>query len=128
DAGHYPNALGGHTHGLVYRRQHAHVGDSQAHVVPLRAVSGAGQLHSCSLCATAPRAGRICRGNVAGTGGARMKRLRVLHVTPDLVPYGLENMIAGLVRTLDRDIFESGIVSMYPEQAGGLEPELRAQG
>ena len=57
-----------------------------------------------------------------------MRRLRVLHLTPDLVPYGLENLIAGLVRTLDPDAFESAIVSMYPEQEGGLEPQLRAEG
>src|ERR1035438_4964371 len=57
-----------------------------------------------------------------------MTPMRVLHVTPDLVPYGLENMIAGLVRTLDHSIFESSIVSLYAESEGGLEPELRAGG
>jgi glycosyltransferase involved in cell wall biosynthesis len=57
-----------------------------------------------------------------------MSALRVLHVTPDLVPYGLENMIAGLVRTLDREAFSPAVVSLYAESPGGLEPELRASG
>jgi hypothetical protein len=55
-----------------------------------------------------------------------MSALRVLHVTPDLVPYGLENMISGLVRSLDREVFSPAVVSLYAESAGGLEPELRA--
>lgn len=54
--------------------------------------------------------------------------LRVLHITPDLVPYGLENMISGLVRSLDKSAFTSAVVSLYAESAGGLEPELRANG
>ncbi len=53
---------------------------------------------------------------------------RVLHVMPDLVPYGLENVVAGLVRLLDRRRFQSAVVSLYPEAAGGLEPSLRAIG
>ena len=57
-----------------------------------------------------------------------MSALRVLHVTPDLVPYGLENMIAGLMRTLDRRQFTPAVASLYAESAGGLEPDLRAIG
>ena len=57
-----------------------------------------------------------------------MNALRVLHVTPDLVPYGLENMIAGLVFSLDRQVFSSAVVSLYAESAGGLEPDFRAGG
>lgn len=57
-----------------------------------------------------------------------MSAIRVLHVTPDLVPYGLENMIAGLVCSLDRQAFSPAVVSLYPESASGLEPELRASG
>ncbi len=55
-------------------------------------------------------------------------KLRILHVTPDLVPYGLENMIAGLVRTLSGERFGCGVVSLYAESAGGLEPDLRRIG
>ena len=54
--------------------------------------------------------------------------IRVLHVTPDLVPYGLENMVAGLVSTLDRRRFEPAVVSLYAESEGGLEQSLRAAG
>lgn len=57
-----------------------------------------------------------------------MNPIRVLHVTPDLVPYGLENMIAGLVKSLDREVFTPAVVSLYAEKAGGLEPDLRANG
>ncbi len=57
-----------------------------------------------------------------------MKALRVMHVTPDLVPYGLENMIAGLLRSLDRSDFSPAVVSLYAESDGGLEPDLRALG
>jgi glycosyltransferase involved in cell wall biosynthesis len=53
---------------------------------------------------------------------------RVLHVVPDMVPYGLENMVAGMVRRLDRKRFAPAIVSLYPETAGGLEPSLREIG
>jgi glycosyltransferase involved in cell wall biosynthesis len=35
-------------------------------------------------------------------------------------------MIAGLVRSLDRQEFTPAVVSLYGETAGGLEPELRA--
>ena len=54
--------------------------------------------------------------------------IRVLHVVPDLVPYGLENMVAGLVSTLDRRRFEPAVVSLHAESEGGLEPALRFAG
>ena len=32
--------------------------------------------------------------------------IRILHVVPDMVPYGLENIVAGMVRLLDRSRFQ----------------------
>ena len=52
--------------------------------------------------------------------------MRVLHVVPDLVPYGLENMVASLLRSLDRSRFQTGVVSLYAEPPGGLDDSLRA--
>jgi glycosyltransferase involved in cell wall biosynthesis len=54
--------------------------------------------------------------------------IRVLHVVPDLVPYGLENMVAGLASALDRRRFEPAVASLYAESRGGLEPALRSAG
>lgn len=54
--------------------------------------------------------------------------MRVLHVVPDLVPYGLENMVASLLRSLDRARFQTGVVSLYAEPPGGLEDSLREAG
>ena len=54
--------------------------------------------------------------------------MRVLHVVPDLVPYGLENMVASLLRSMDRARFQTGVVSLYAETPGGLEDSLRDAG
>jgi glycosyltransferase involved in cell wall biosynthesis len=54
--------------------------------------------------------------------------MRVLHVVPDLVPYGLENMVASLLRSMDRARFQTGVVSLYAEAPGGLEDSLREAG
>lgn len=54
--------------------------------------------------------------------------MRVLHVVPDLVPYGLENMVASLLRSLDKARFETGVISLYAEPKGGLEDSLREAG
>ena len=54
--------------------------------------------------------------------------IRVLHVVPNLVPDGLENMVASLLRSLDRERFQTGIVSLYAETPGGLEDSLREAG
>jgi glycosyltransferase involved in cell wall biosynthesis len=53
---------------------------------------------------------------------------RVLHVVPDLVPYGLENIVASLLRSLDPARFQTGVVSLYAETPGGLEASLREAG
>ncbi len=53
--------------------------------------------------------------------------LRVLHVVPDLVPYGLENMVAGLCTKSGAGI-RTGVVSLYGEVEGSLAPKLRDAG
>ena len=54
--------------------------------------------------------------------------IRVLHVVPNLFPYGLENMVASLLRSLDGARFQTGVVSLYAEEPCGLEDSLREAG
>ena len=54
--------------------------------------------------------------------------MRVLHVVPDLMPYGVENMVASLLRSLDRARFQTGVISLYAEPPGGLDDSLRDAG
>ncbi len=51
-------------------------------------------------------------------------RTRVLHVVPDLAPYGLENIVAYLSCEIDRERFEPAVVSLYGATGGGLESQL----
>ena len=51
---------------------------------------------------------------------------RVMHVVPNLVPYGLQNMLAHLVCSIDRKRFEPVVVSLFGATAGGLESTLAA--
>ncbi|MGA2147620.1 MAG: glycosyltransferase [Bryobacteraceae bacterium] len=53
---------------------------------------------------------------------------RVLHVVPNLHSYGLQNMVVGLVRSMDRTRYQPAVASLYAESEIGLEPELRAAG
>src|ERR1051326_1346109 len=53
---------------------------------------------------------------------------RVLHVVPDLIPYGLERMVATLATMSDRARFEVSIVSLYSRQPGSLAASLEAEG
>ncbi|MDQ6664139.1 MAG: glycosyltransferase [Acidobacteriota bacterium] len=55
-------------------------------------------------------------------------RTRVLHVVPDLIPYGLENIVAYLAREIDRGRFEPAVVSLYDASLGGLEDQLGRHG
>ncbi|MDQ2949413.1 MAG: glycosyltransferase [Acidobacteriota bacterium] len=57
-----------------------------------------------------------------------MSILRVVHVVPDLVPYGLENMLSHLVCSLDRTRFEPAVISLYGPREEGLENTLRNAG
>ncbi|HEY3839155.1 MAG TPA: glycosyltransferase [Bryobacteraceae bacterium] len=54
--------------------------------------------------------------------------IRVLHVLPDLVPYGAERVVATLASQGDRDRFQVSIASLYAESPGSLAAPLREQG
>jgi glycosyltransferase involved in cell wall biosynthesis len=58
----------------------------------------------------------------------RTTKTRVLHIVPDLMPYGLEKMVASLVLLADRKQFEPAVVSLYGRQEGSLATELEASG
>lgn len=53
---------------------------------------------------------------------------RVLHVLPDLIPYGLERVVAALATQGDRSRYEVSVVSLYGDQPGSLAPTLAAAG
>jgi glycosyltransferase involved in cell wall biosynthesis len=53
---------------------------------------------------------------------------RVLHVLPDLTPYGLERVVASLATLGDRSRFEISVAALYPEFPGSLSPSLRSAG
>ncbi|BDC49333.1 glycosyl transferase [Bryobacterales bacterium F-183] len=57
-----------------------------------------------------------------------MKKTRVLHILPDLMPYGLEKMVASLVLLADRDRFEPAVVSLYGRQEGSLAKQIEDAG
>ncbi len=54
--------------------------------------------------------------------------MRVLHVVPNLVPYGLQRMVAILAARADRSRFEISIVSLYDEEPGSLAAQLQSEG
>jgi glycosyltransferase involved in cell wall biosynthesis len=54
--------------------------------------------------------------------------IRVLHVLPDLVPYGAERVVATLASQGDRERFEVAIASLYAETPGSLAAPLRGEG
>ncbi len=53
---------------------------------------------------------------------------RVLHVVPNLVPYGLENIVGYLACEIDRQRFEPAVVSLYDARDGGLEGQMAKHG
>lgn len=57
-----------------------------------------------------------------------VRRIRIMHVLPDLVPYGAERMAANLLCGLDSGLYESSIVSLFDEKPGSLVELLRAAG
>jgi sugar transferase (PEP-CTERM/EpsH1 system associated) len=57
-----------------------------------------------------------------------MLTTRVVHIVPELVPYGLENMLAHLVCSTDRTRFEPVVISLFGPAEGGLESVLQASG
>lgn len=57
-----------------------------------------------------------------------MNTVRVVHVLPDLVPYGLENMLSHLVCSLDRTRYEPAVISLFGPAENGLENTLRNAG
>jgi glycosyltransferase involved in cell wall biosynthesis len=54
--------------------------------------------------------------------------IRILHVLPDLVPYGAERVVASLAARRTRERFEAGIVSLYGEVPNSLAAPLRSEG
>ena len=54
--------------------------------------------------------------------------IRVLHLIPNLLPYGAERVVATLATQGARDRFEVSIASLYGEVPGGLSTALRGEG
>ncbi len=57
-----------------------------------------------------------------------MKRIRVLHILPDLVPYGLERIVANLALLGDRARFEPAVASLYGYAPGSLADDFQQAG
>ena len=55
-------------------------------------------------------------------------KTRVLQIVPDLVPYGLEKIVASLARLGDRERFEMSVASLYGDTPEGMGQELSAAG
>jgi glycosyltransferase involved in cell wall biosynthesis len=53
---------------------------------------------------------------------------RVLHVLPDLMPYGLEKMVASMALLADTSRFEPAVVSLYGRMEGSLADRLESNG
>jgi glycosyltransferase involved in cell wall biosynthesis len=54
--------------------------------------------------------------------------IRVLHVVPDLIPYGLEKVVASLVERRDAQRFDITVASLYSTPGGTLGDEIEAHG
>jgi len=54
--------------------------------------------------------------------------IRVLHILPDLVPYGAERVVATLASQAARDRYQVAIASLYAEAPGSLAASLREDG
>ena len=55
-------------------------------------------------------------------------KTRVLHILPDLMPYGLEKMVASLVLLADRRRFQPAVASLYGRMEGSLAAQIEAAG
>lgn len=55
-------------------------------------------------------------------------KTRVLHILPDLMPHGLEKMVASLVLLADRRRFEPAVVSLYGRTEGSLASTIEDAG
>lgn len=55
-------------------------------------------------------------------------RTRILHVVPDMMPYGLERVVWSLVTRADLGSFEPAVVSLYDAEPGSMGPELERRG
>jgi glycosyltransferase involved in cell wall biosynthesis len=53
---------------------------------------------------------------------------RILHVIPDLVPYGAERVVGTLAAHGSRNGHQLAVASLYEEYPGSLSPELRREG
>ena len=55
-------------------------------------------------------------------------KTRVLQIVPDLVPYGLEKIVASLALLGDRERFEMSVASLYGDTPEGMGQSLSAEG
>jgi glycosyltransferase involved in cell wall biosynthesis len=53
---------------------------------------------------------------------------RVLHIVPNLVPYGIQRVVESLATLADRDRFDVSVVSLYADVPGTLAASIQAQG
>jgi len=56
------------------------------------------------------------------------RKVRVLHVIPDFGPGGAERLVVDLMEATDKERFEVGTVSLYPESGTILEKEIKEKG
>lgn len=54
--------------------------------------------------------------------------IRILHIVPNLVPYGAQRVVESLAILADRRRFESAVISLYPNVAASLAPSIEAHG
>ena len=57
-----------------------------------------------------------------------MRRLKILHVTPSLVPYGAEKTVGLLALGTNRERFDVSVISLFGEEKASLAPALRLGG
>jgi glycosyltransferase involved in cell wall biosynthesis len=57
-----------------------------------------------------------------------MNAKRILHIIPDLVPYGAERVVGTLASQGARNGRQMAVASLYEEYPGSLSPELRTAG
>lgn len=60
--------------------------------------------------------------------GLSMKKVKVLHIIPDLGPGGAERLLVNLLEAFDHERFEVAAVSLYPESGTILEQEIKGKG
>lgn len=57
-----------------------------------------------------------------------MRKLKVLHIIPDLGPGGAERSLMNLLKFINKDLFEVAACSFFPRQGHMLEEELDGMG